>query len=289
MILNPYKCHYICLGKDAVNDILKLCDEELKSSELETVLGFEIDQKLTFNCHVKRLCSKAAKKLSALQRIANIIDEKKRKILFNAIIKSIFSYCPLAWMFCSKRSNNLLSNIHERALRGSFDGHTSNFTQLVEKKRDSTIHQRNIQAFMKEIYKFTNNLSPPIIDHMFQFRENSYNLRNFQQLASFTKKTTKLGLETISYRGPQLWNLVPQEIKEVASFLIFKDKIKLFKLFMQTLWYLGEETFIRHSRVGIKFRLKMTLLNFRIKLTQKGYFRTKKITITIEFYIFKLI
>ena len=26
---------------------------------------------------------------------------------------------------------------------------------------------------MKEIYKFTNNLSPPIMDHMFQFRENS--------------------------------------------------------------------------------------------------------------------
>ena len=95
MILNPYKCHYICLGKDAVNDILKLCDEELKSSEFETVLGVEIDQKLTFNCHVKRVCSKAAKKLSALRRIANIINEEKRKILFNAIIKSMFSYRPL--------------------------------------------------------------------------------------------------------------------------------------------------------------------------------------------------
>ena len=33
---------------------------------------------------------------------------------------------------------------------------------------------------------------------------------------------------------------------------------------------------IRHSRVGTKFRLKMTLLNFWIKLTQKGYFLTKK-------------
>ena len=62
---------------------------------------------------------------------------------------------------------------------------------------------------------------------MFQFHENSYNLRNFQQLASSTKKTTKMGrLEAISYRGPQLWNLVPQEIKESESFLIFKDIIK---------------------------------------------------------------
>ena len=61
MILNPVKCHYMCLGKDTVNDILKFCDEELKSSERETVLGIELDQKLTFNCHVKTLCSKAAK------------------------------------------------------------------------------------------------------------------------------------------------------------------------------------------------------------------------------------
>ena len=35
-----------------------------------------------------------------------------------------------------------------------------------------------------------------------------------------------MGLETISYRRPQLWNLFPQEIKESASFLIFKEKIK---------------------------------------------------------------
>ena len=97
---------------------------------------------------------------------------------------------------------------------------------FLKRKENLPFINENIQAFMKEIYKFANNLSPPIIDHMFQFRENSYNLRNFQQLASSTKKTTNLGLETISYRGPQLWNLVPQKIKELASFFIFKDKIK---------------------------------------------------------------
>ena len=129
-------------------------------------------------------------------------------------------------MFCSRRSNNLINNIHERALRATFDDHTSNFTQLLEKKRESTIHQRNIQALMKEIHKLIIYLSPPIIDHLFQFRENSYNLRNFQQLESSTKKTTKMGLETISYCGPKLWNLVPQEIKESALFFLFKDKIK---------------------------------------------------------------
>ena len=43
MIINTDKCHYVYLGKDALNDILIFCDEEIKSSELETVLGIKID------------------------------------------------------------------------------------------------------------------------------------------------------------------------------------------------------------------------------------------------------
>ena len=141
MIINTDKCHYMCLGKDAVDNILIFCDEELKSSELETVLGIEIDHKLTFNCDVNTLCSKAVEKLSALQIIAHITDEEKRNLLFNATIKYQFSYCPLVWMFCSRLSNNLINNIHERDLRATFDDHTSNFTQLLEKEKQSTIHQ----------------------------------------------------------------------------------------------------------------------------------------------------
>ena len=35
-----------------------------------------------------------------------------------------------------------------------------------------------------------------------------------------------MGLETISYCSPQLWNLVPTEIKDAQSLSTFKEKIK---------------------------------------------------------------
>ena len=34
MILNPEKCHYMCLGKDYVSDLLRFCGEILETSEL---------------------------------------------------------------------------------------------------------------------------------------------------------------------------------------------------------------------------------------------------------------
>ena len=35
-----------------------------------------------------------------------------------------------------------------------------------------------------------------------------------------------MGPETISYHAPQLWSLVPAEIKDVPSLSTFKEKIK---------------------------------------------------------------
>ena len=79
---------------------------------------------------------------------------------------------------------------------------------------------------MKEIYKYENDLSPPLIDYMFQVRNINYNLRHFQKIANSKKNSVKMGLETMSYRAPQLWKLVPTEIKDAPSLLTFREKIK---------------------------------------------------------------
>ena len=50
---------------------------------------------------------------------------------------------------------------------------------------------------MKEIYKSKNDLSPPLIDDVFQVRKINYNLRDFQKIANTKKNSVKMGLETI--------------------------------------------------------------------------------------------
>ena len=60
-------------------------------------------------------------------------------------------------------------------------------------------------------------------------RNNKYNLKNFKCLYSTTKKTAKYGTETVTYRGPQIWNLVPEKNKNASSFEIFKKEIRKWK------------------------------------------------------------
>ena len=99
---------------------------------------------------------------------------------------------------------------------------------LVENKQKSA-HQKNIESLAIEIYKFQASLTQSIMSDLFVTRENNYNLRNFQELESSLRRTVKFGTEIISYRGPQIWNLIPERIRALETLNKFKKEIKTWK------------------------------------------------------------
>ena len=131
-------------------------------------------------------------------------------------------------MFCSRSLNNLINRIHKLALRLILNDHVSTFQDILEITKEETLHQNNLESVAKEIYKFLNGLAPPITNCTFMIRNNKYNLRDFQCLYSTNKRTVKYGTETVLYRGPQIWNLVPEKTKNTSSFDIFKKEIGKF-------------------------------------------------------------
>ena len=99
MSLNPTKHHYMYLGKNKENDTFNFGNISLNNSKEEVILGLTIDNKLSFDNHVKKICRKASQKTCALSRISNYLGPKQKEIIFKGMIKSQFSYCPLIWMF----------------------------------------------------------------------------------------------------------------------------------------------------------------------------------------------
>ena len=74
-----------------------------------------------------------------------------------AFIISQFNYCPLIWMFHNRALNDRINKIHKRALRLVYQNKNLSFSELLELDNAVTIHQRNLQVLVTEIFKVKNN------------------------------------------------------------------------------------------------------------------------------------
>ena len=73
-------------------------------------------------------------------------------------------------MFYPRRSSDLINKVKERALRITCNVQLTNFKSLLSNHNEPTIHQRNMQILMTEIYKITNHIALPIMSSLFEIR-----------------------------------------------------------------------------------------------------------------------
>ena len=75
---------------------------------------------------------------------------------------------------------------------------------------------------MIELYKIKNDFAPTMMESMLNRRNITYNFRDVQEFQSERKRTVFNGLETRSYRVPQLWTLLSEENVNIIL-IIFSD------------------------------------------------------------------
>ena len=115
---------------------------------------------------------------------------EKSHFVMKRFIESQFNYCPLIWMFHSQTIINKSNRLHERAVRIVYSDFKSSFEGLLLKENSFSIHERNVQSFAIEIYKFVNGLSPSFLNNVFRKNiSNSQDLRNHKELYSRNPKT----------------------------------------------------------------------------------------------------
>ena len=117
--------------------------------------------------HINSICKKTSRKLNVLARIAPYINIQKRRTIMKPLVTSQFStdiilgtlynifeisYCPLIWMFHSRRLNNKINSTHEKALMNTYQDNTSTFQELINKDNYVSIHNRNWQDLVTEMF-----------------------------------------------------------------------------------------------------------------------------------------
>lgn len=224
MMLNQVKCHFIISSNSHEHFWVKVGQEIIWESHQEKLLGLTIDKELKFDTHLYQICKKASAKVTALARLVKILPFEKKKLVMNSFIESQFSYCPLLWMFCSRRLNSKVNYIHERGLRMVYEDTTCSFKELLVRDRSVFIHHRNIQLVAIEMFKVINNMCPEIMKNLFQL-----NLNRYSEKAFFRPNvdTVYKGECSLRWFGPVVWdNMLPANFKSILTLETFKEEIK---------------------------------------------------------------
>ena len=228
------------------NRKITILNKEIEEVKNVNLLGITLDNSITMTEHIKKICKQAGNKLHALARIAHFLNEDKRKFLMKTFVVSQFNYCPVIWMYCQRKSNNLINRIHERALRIAYNDYLSDFETLLQLDDSVTIHQRNIQALCLEIYKTLQSKNPAFMNNVFKCNDSSYHTRN-QGLIYPNPRTVSYGLESFGYKANQIWSSIPNDIKSgnISTFREFTKasctnfcKCNLCKVYIQNIGYI---------------------------------------------------
>ena len=227
MIANPDKFKAIIIQKDRKDTSgikLKINNKEISSEREVTLLGVDIDNKLSFDPHISILCKKASNILNALKRESKfILGAKDRTLMANTYILSNFNYCPLVWHFCGPGSTHKIEQIHERTLRFVHNDYTSTYQEILSKSNSDTLYLKRVRIIAQETYKAINNLSPKYTKELIQFRQTRYPTRN-PNLDVYIPKVNqvKFGYRSYTYEASTLWNSLPGDIRTAENFPTFK-------------------------------------------------------------------
>ena len=155
MKANPEKFQAICVGKKCHDTIksFRIGDTDIPCEDNVTLLGINIDFMLKFDDRVTDICKKASKQLAVLKRLGRFLTKQGKLVIYNSFIAANFSYCPLAWHFCSVTSTNKLERVQERALRFIKNDFTSSLSELLKLTNTQPLHVRRLKLMACEVYK----------------------------------------------------------------------------------------------------------------------------------------
>jgi len=214
-VKSNYQNLNITIGKDIIH-----ATKEVK------LLGVTIDNELKFKSHIQTLCAKANNKTCALRRIRRHLPLKKAKLIYNSYVISSFSYCPLIWMFCAKKENTKINNVHKKALRILYNRPDLPFSELLKINNSYPIHILNLQKLVTEVFKSIHKINPEFMWNFFTLKELPYKLRSSKLLCLPPNQSSNNCTNTLVYRAASLWNSLDENLMSEMMLKKFKLNIK---------------------------------------------------------------
>ncbi len=154
---------------------------------------------------------------------------KKKYIQYLYISK--FCLLPYNLDYMIKQVPKKIECIQERALRFMFNDYCSTYPALLEKCNYTTLHVRRIKTIACEVFKSINKLNPIFMHNIFKTKDLSYQLRDNHTVYQPKFKDITYVRHIFAYHGSQIWNTLPNQVKESTDIISFKRLLKTWEGF----------------------------------------------------------
>ena len=180
------------------------------------------------------MVTKTIKKINArlkfLHRKNDFLTPDLRCLLCNTLIQPHFDYVCSSWFpNLNQKLKRKLHTTQNKCIRFylQLSSRTRLTFQHLEKINWLPIKERVHQSILSRVYKSLNNDSPIYMSNMFKTASQS-NINTRQAYSRLIQPLckTNMGLNSISYLGPSLWNKLSENIKHSSPLITFKHKVK---------------------------------------------------------------
>ena len=206
MIISPFITDYV------IPKALYISNTKLSQVHTYEYLGVQIDDKLSMNAHIDKVCTCVQKKYGILRKIRRYIGEETAKLIYKVMIRPHFDYGDYMIDTGLQKNIEKLERVQERIVRTieyKFNSQTrENLETLYVKYNIEKLYKRRQRNLLKIMFDQSNveeNIEYYRPDRILRSNNNVKLKSNFTRITKIQRSPY--------HRGIILWDKLPRSIQ----------------------------------------------------------------------------
>ena len=193
----------------------------IESKSYVKYLGVFFDEGLTWEKHAASVRQKAYLGLNKIKRVSSTLNNDTRRLLVNALVLPHLNYCVNTW-------SNTSSYVRKR-----FEALSRQINQVSQTNKSFEKLTNYSTALMT--FKTVNKIAPPYLTKRFVLCGNRNEKGELVGVNTRAAKENKLRVQntrnkydskTFLHNGTEVWNNLPNDLRQTQSIVTFKSKAK---------------------------------------------------------------
>ena len=195
-------------------------------------LGIFISSDMTWDCHISQLC-KTANRISAwILNIFHTRDKLTMITLFNSLVRSRLEYCCQIWDPSKIKLIDLIEQVQRNFTRKIVDmDKNDDYWIRLKKLGIDSLQRRREKLIIILLWKIKNSLVPNHINIEFKTNFRSQIKAVIPPMPRARGKLLSAYEDSFLVKSAKLFNKVPSQITECASFSLFESKLNKYLSF----------------------------------------------------------